>query len=277
MKPAEENLAVIATLAEKLAYQAGELLIEERQKSRFDQHYKQGIELVTSADIAVDELIRAGILAHFPHHQILSEELAPQVDASLARSSVLWVIDPIDGTINFANGHPHVAISIGVAINGVTQVAVVYSPFLKECFKAIRGQGATLNGEGIAVKPPESLGKTVVATGFPYDKSQVPHLAGRLSTVLQQVQDIRRTGCASLDLCSVAAGRYGAYYEDVKPWDMAAGLLIAEEAGAKVGHFSERIDDWPASIDGRQVMAAPASVYQALFDVLQTTLERTAV
>ena len=133
----------------------------------------------------------------------------------------------------------------------------------------MRGQGAWLNSEPIQVSQRNDLRNAIVATGFPYDKATLPILIKQLQTVLSRCQDVRRNGSAALDLCAVARGQMDAYYESVKPWDMAAGALIAEEAGAIVGHFHEQGSKWPNKINGEFLLAATPDLYQSLLELLQ--------
>lgn len=215
-----------------IAQQAGALIAHERQT--LDIRFKDNIELVTQADVAADTLITRAIQQTFPEHTIVSEELAPD---SAADGDHVWIIDPIDGTVNYAHGHPQVAISIAYYQQGKAQVGVVHNPFLQETFHAIRGQGAFLNDESIACSQTGTLRRAIIATGFPYQKDTIPQLIARLQNILTECADVRRLGSAALDICWVACGRLDAYYESVKIWDMAAAQLIAREAGATVGHF----------------------------------------
>lgn len=216
----------------RLAHEAGDLIASLRDQLQVS--FKGGTELVTQADVAADELIRKTLQERFPSHSILSEELAPDTRAS---EGPLWVIDPIDGTVNYAHFHPQVAISIAYYEHGQAQLAVVHNPFLQETFSAQTGTGAWLNGQTIRCANTSELKRALVATGFPYQKDDLPQLVRRVQTVLAQCADIRRLGSAALDICWVACGRMDAYYETVKPWDFAAAQLIAREAGATFSHF----------------------------------------
>jgi myo-inositol-1(or 4)-monophosphatase len=255
--------------AKSWAKHAGSMMMEARQKASFDREYKTGHELVTSTDIAIDEYLCENIRQTFPDHLILSEESSPDLAFAQGASVPVWVIDPIDGTINFAQGLLHVAVSIAVYYQGERWVGVVHAPFLQETYTAVRGQGAWLNSEPIQVSQRNDLRNAVVATGFPYDKATLPILIKQLQAVLSRCQDVRRNGSAALDLCAVARGQMDAYYESVKPWDMAAGALIAEEAGAIVGHFHEQGSKWPSKINGEFLLAATPDLYQSLLEVLQ--------
>ena len=254
--------------AKSWAKHAGAMLIEARQEAAFSSDYKGDHELVTSTDLAIDDYLCQQIRYTFPEHRILSEESSPDMTLARESGSPVWVIDPIDGTINYAQGLLHVAVSIAVFYQGQRWVGVVHAPFLEQTFAAAKGQGAWLNDEPIQVSARSDLRNAIVATGFPYQKELLPRLIEQLSHVLGACQDIRRNGSAALDLCAVACGQMDAYYESVKPWDMAAGALIAEEAGARIGTFDEPSTQWPQAINGDYVLAATPDLYQPLQEVL---------
>ncbi|MDK2779117.1 MAG: inositol monophosphatase [Pseudomonadota bacterium] len=249
----------------KLAIAAGEIIVSERNK--LDIQFKGGHELVTQADIAADRVIRESILAAFPQHHILSEELAP--DAATDHRH-LWVIDPIDGTVNYAHLHPQVAISIAYYHKGQARLAVVHNPFLQETFCAEQGAGAWLNQQPIHCSEQHELKRALVATGFPYQKDGVlPQLMSRLNTVLSHCADMRRLGSAALDICWVACGRLDAYYETVKPWDFAAAQLIAREAGASSGHIYPPPQDANPQLWGEDLLITAPALYEPLQALLQ--------
>lgn len=251
-----------------IAKRAGEQIREARHRQDFDQHYKKGSELVTNVDIAVDTAIGEALQSRFPEERRLTEELSPDQQI-LERLESLWVIDPIDGTVNFAHGLAHVAVSIAWNNAGRTELGVVHASFLGETFTAIRGQGAYLNGTRIRVSRTDSLARGLVATGFPYRRDSRTPLMRRLAAVLANCQDIRRNGSAALDLCDVACGRLDAYYESVKPWDFAAGLLIAREAGARTGHLYPCPAGVPHDLYGENIVTSTPDLYGSLTDLLQ--------
>ncbi|MCL7929061.1 inositol monophosphatase family protein [Halomonas llamarensis] len=249
-------------IATSIAEEAGRMIADAREAQTFGQRLKGGEELVTDADVAVDTLILERLEEHFPGEALLSEELSPeqqQLDVP-----ALWVVDPIDGTVNFANGLRHVAVSIAWLEAGVGKVGVVHAPFLQETFAAAKGQGATCNGEPIQASGATALSHTLVATGFPYQKADRAALLKRLEAVLAQCQDIRRNGSAALDLCDVACGRLGAYYESVSPWDCAAGGLIAREAGASFAHRYPVPEDIPRDLYSRHLLVTARGVFDAM-------------
>lgn len=255
--------------AKSWAKHAGSMMIEARTEATFSADYKTDHELVTSTDLAIDAYLCQQIQYTFPDHLILSEESSPDLILAQESGVPVWVIDPIDGTINYAQGLLHVAVSIAVYYQGERWVGVVHAPFLKDTYAAAKGQGAWLNDEAIQVSTRDNLRNAIVATGFPYQKEVLPQLIEHLSAVLSKCQDIRRNGSAALDLCAVACGQMDAYYESVKPWDMAAGALIAEEAGAVVGTFGDQCALWPNAINGDYLLVASPDVYQPLLEVLQ--------
>ncbi|MEQ7871258.1 inositol monophosphatase family protein [Chromohalobacter salexigens] len=253
--------------AERIARLAGERIVAARQSQAFQHRYKSGDELVTDADVDVDRLIATELDAHFRDDARLTEELSPERDV-LEDSESLWIVDPIDGTVNFAYGHPHVAVSIAWASEGKMRLGVVHAPFLGETFTALRGEGAWLNGEPIEASDARELDRSLVATGFPYRRDARAPLLRRLTGVLARCRDIRRNGSAALDLCHVACGRLDAYYESVSPWDFAAGLLIAREAGAKTGHLYPCPDRIPADLYGENILVSAPGIHGALRDIL---------
>lgn len=261
------------TIAVEIAELAGRHIHEARQQQNFKQYYKQGSELVTEVDVAVDRLIAEHLESHFPGEARLTEELSPERDA-LGQGGPLWVVDPIDGTVNFAHGLPHVAVSIAWAQDGEVQLGVVHAPFLDETFTAVRGDGAYLNGQPIRTSLATRLERSLIATGFPYQREGRAPLMRRLAAVMMHCQDMRRCGSAALDLCNVACARLDAYYESVSPWDFAAGLLIAREAGARTGHLYPCPDGIPEELYGEHIVAAAPDIYKALEALLMRADEQ---
>ncbi|MCS2609370.1 inositol monophosphatase family protein [Halomonas dongshanensis] len=259
----EQRLAKTIEIAE----QAGKMILRARQEQRFGQRLKAGEELVTDIDVAVDRFISEALETAFPGEARLSEELAPEQQE--VGSGPLWVVDPIDGTVNFAHGLRHVAVSIGWMEEGVTQVGVVHAPFLDETFTALKGQGAWRNGVAIAPSHTSVLEHALVATGFPYQREQRKHLLPRLTKVLANCRDVRRNGAAALDICDIACGRLDAYYESVSPWDFVAGWLIAKEAGARAGHLIEVPEGTPEDIFSRELLVTAPGVFEAMRTLLQ--------
>lgn len=247
-------------IATDIAKEAGRMILDARNEQSFDRRYKKNAELVTDTDVAVDQFIAEQLEHHFPNEPRLTEELSPEKE-SLERKGPLWIVDPIDGTVNFAQGLPHVAVSIAWAQDGKVHVGVVHAPFLEETFTALRGEGAKLNRTQIRASTTSSLEKSLIATGFPYRREGRAPLLRRLAAVMESCQDMRRCGSAALDLCNVACGRLDAYYESVSPWDCAAGVLIAREAGARTGHLYPGPDTMPEELYSEHILVAAPDIY----------------
>ncbi|MFY0990321.1 inositol monophosphatase family protein [Halomonas sp. C05BenzN] len=255
-------------IAVDIAREAGRMIVEARSSQAFGHRYKHGHELVTDVDVAVDTRISERLEQHFGHEARLSEELAPD-PSRLARPEPLWVVDPIDGTVNFAHGLRHVAVSIAWVHEGRTRLGVVHAPFLGETFTALDGQGAWCNEAPIRASRTDDLRRSLVGTGFPYHRDARPPLLRRLAAVLDHCQDVRRNGSAALDLCDVACGRLDAYYESVSPWDCAAGWLIAREAGARTGHLYPCPEGIPEDLHGENLLVASPGIHHELGELLR--------
>ncbi|MEO8823661.1 MAG: inositol monophosphatase family protein [Ginsengibacter sp.] len=215
------------------AVNAGAAELKKFFHGKFAIEHKEGVNnLVTEADFASDKAIKQIIKNAFPDHGIVSEESREKV----TDSDYKWIIDPIDGTVNFANGIPICCVSIGLEYNGKMLMGAVYNPNLGEFFFAEKGRGATLNDEAISVSRKTRLITSCLVTGFPYTYLEQPN--GPLevfSKLIRQGIPVRRLGSAAIDLCWVACGRFDGFYEhDLNAWDSAAGFLIVEEAGGKV-------------------------------------------
>lgn len=219
------------------AQEAGKIHMSYFRKGNYAIQAKHDNEsdIVTSADKAAENFIIDFVHSHHPSHSILSEESGEEVHDAQYQ----WVIDPLDGTTNFSAGLPQFCISIGIKHNATTVVGVVFAPYLGEMFHALRGEGAYLNGERIACGSKTSLDRCVVTTGFPIDKDRNPdNNLDNVARVLPHVRGMRRIGSAAIDISYVAAGFLDAYWElNLHEWDVCAGLLIAEEAGAEYHHF----------------------------------------
>jgi myo-inositol-1(or 4)-monophosphatase len=225
---------VLADL-EAMARQAGEIL-RTAYRQGVAVFRKGEIDLVTEADHQSEDYLLGEIGRRFPGHAIVSEE-SGQI---AGEDCCVWYIDPLDGTVNFAHGVPIFTVSIGFAANGQMHLGVIYDPLRDECFSAEAGRGAWLNGLPIHASDVEQLGQSLVVTGFPYDVRTNP--ANNLDLYARftmSAQGVRRLGSAALDLSYVAAGRFDGYWEiRLSPWDLAAGALIAREAGALVTTLS---------------------------------------
>jgi myo-inositol-1(or 4)-monophosphatase len=217
------------------------------------------VDVVTAVDRASEALIVRRLLEARPDDGVLGEEGASREGTS----GVRWVVDPIDGTVNFLYGLPAFAVSIAAEVDGRAEVGVVLNVGTGEQFTAVRGQGAWLTAPGSAAmqlhgSSPASLEQTLVATGFGYRVEQRRAQGAVVARLLPEVRDIRRWGCASLDLCAAAAGRVDAYYElDLKPWDHAAGALVAAEAGLVVTGTAGRPFAEPMAVAAAPSVAGP--------------------
>lgn len=231
--------AHLLTIALEAAAKGATVAKTQRENLDVSVSFKGDRNLVTTADIAAEKEIIATIKRHFPDHRILAEESAQTVSPEEYGTGYVWVIDPIDGTTNYAHGHYHVGISIACAFNGEVIAGVVAAPFLNEIFSATKGGGAFLNQKPIRCTDTDSVEQALITTGFPYNRSNIHNICTRIERVARICRDVRRLGAASLDICWVACGRIDAYFEEtLNPWDGAAGCLIAREAGAAIGHYN---------------------------------------
>jgi len=252
--------AELLDLAVDIAQRAGRLLVEERPDGELDMATKtSSTDIVTTMDTAAEELIADAVREARPEDGMLGEE---GVDTP-GTSGVRWVVDPIDGTVNYLYRYPAWAVSIAAEVDGEVVAGVVHAPALGETWTASRGGGARLDGRVLRVGEPRELAQSLIATGFGYAAADRAWQADIVRAVLPRVRDIRRGGSAAIDLCSVAAGRVDGYYErGCNPWDLAAGGLVAREAGAVVGGSKGA----PAGYD--LVLAAPPTLFAALHDLV---------
>lgn len=243
MKPHEMTDAL-----ERIAREAGDELRRRFGGPRIVQK-KGDIDLVTDADRAAEAIVLAGLAAAFPGAAVLAEESGAQE----GRPGLLLLVDPLDGTTNYAHGIPHFAVSLAAADDQGVVAAVVHDPMREETYRASRGGGAFCNGERLGVSE-AALDDAVLASGFPYDlRSRTDDLPGLFGRVLLGARAVRRFGSAALDLAWVAQGRFDGYWErGLKPWDFAAGLLLVQEAGGRVTDFAGA----PARLAGDEVVAA---------------------
>jgi myo-inositol-1(or 4)-monophosphatase len=224
---------------------------------------KGTIDLVTDVDMAIEREFRALVAGRFPDHEVLAEELG---GSGAVPPGPCWVFDPIDGTTNFAHGLPIFCASVALEIDGEAEVAAVYDPTRKELFTAERSGGAFLNGQPIRVSSARELVNAMLVTGFPYDvHDRVDEIVGLFGAFVGRARAVRRLGSAAIDLCYVAAGRLDAFWEsDLKPWDIAGGSLIVQEAGGRVtdmngGRFSSR---------ARSVLASNGLLHEPMLRVI---------
>ena len=247
------------SFATQIAREAGNLLVQKLGSAKVTS--KGDINLVTEADIAAENLIIERIRSHYPQHGILAEESG---EAELM-GDWKWIIDPLDGTTNYAHGYPCFCVSIALEHKGVLEVGVVYDPMRDEMFAAERGGGATLNDRQIRVSNVDELSQAMVCTGFPYNVRERPDFAREFAKFTMEAQAVRRDGSAALDLAYVACGRFDGFWEDgLNPWDIAAGALLIFEARGKVTKFN----DAPLDIYNEQVLASNGLIHEAMMRVL---------
>jgi myo-inositol-1(or 4)-monophosphatase len=252
-------LADTLALATDLARDAGALALRMRAGVSVVDAKSSPTDVVTAADRAVEELVVTELRAARPDDGLLGEEGGEVAGSSGTR----WVVDPIDGTVNYLYGIPQWAVSIGVEDAEGAVVGVVFDPAKRELWQAVRGHGASLNGEPLRCSSATDLSQSLVGTGFGYDSRRRAMQSACLPDLLPRVRDIRRLGSGALDLCAVAAGRLDAYYEQgLSAWDLSAGRLVAQEAGALVTGLRGRA----AGFD--LVLAAAPGVHQAMHDLL---------
>lgn len=261
MAPSDQSLAQWAAIAVQVAKGAGAIL-----RDAFGQvqtiHYKGAIDLVTDTDRASEAFVAEALRAQFPGHGILGEEGTNEFPDSPFR----WVIDPLDGTTNYAHGYPMFCVSLSLLHNRTPVIGVIYQPILEELFVAVRGEGATLNGVSIRVSQETQLNRSLLATGFPYGiyREAERHLALFNRFVIAS-QAVRRDGSAALDLAYVACGRFEGFWEaGLAPWDKAAGSLLIEEAGGRLTDYQGD----PFDVFGETVVASNGPLHGPILDVI---------
>jgi myo-inositol-1(or 4)-monophosphatase len=219
--------------------------------------YKGEVDLVTEIDEEAERMIREELLGTFPSHGMLAEEggeLAGEEDAR-------WIVDPLDGTTNYAHGLPIFCVSVALERAGEVVPGVVHDPMHEETFVAEQGRGATLNGEPIRVSDTDELIQALIATGFPYDRAEMPEALELFGRLAATTRGMRRLGSAALDLCYVASGRLDGYYErGIWPWDLAAGSVILQEAGGQLTNYRCGVLD----LDGREIVASNGRMHSAM-------------
>jgi myo-inositol-1(or 4)-monophosphatase len=268
VSPTQDNEMLTSALvvAEGLARRAGALLREASFQPR-NIAYKGVLDLVTDTDRACEELIVSGLREAFPDHGILGEE-GSNIIAANTNSPYVWHVDPLDGTNNFAHGIPHFCTSIGLAgPDGLPVVGVIYDPSRDECFKGIRGHGATLNDRSLHVSTTTELHESALSTGFPKDRWTNPdNNTEEYINFLLRAQSCSRLGSAALDLAYVAAGRLDGFWEmKINPWDVMAGLLFVTEAGGRVSNYRGGMEH---VYTGREIIASNALIHDRLLAVL---------
>ena len=249
----------------QIALDAGKI-VKEGYASHKEVSHKGVVDLVTEFDVKTEAFIIDQIKKAFPDYTLVGEE---SHQGSYHYDKAIY-IDPIDGTTNFVHGIPHLAISLGVWEQGKPTHAIVFNPILEELFWSVEGEGAFCNGQRLKVSTQSKLQNALIATGFPYAKVnagiEYQWVINCMTNLLPHIQDIRRLGAASIDLCYLAQGKVEAFYEiDLKPWDVAAGILIVQEAGGKISN----VDNKPFDFDDKSIVASNGKVHQELMKYLE--------
>jgi myo-inositol-1(or 4)-monophosphatase len=255
------DLNQMKAVAIAAAYQGGRFLQYRLDQNRQIQ-YKGEVDLVTEADLGSEKRIIGTIRERFPDHAILSEEAG----MIAGKSDYLWIIDPLDGTTNFAHGLTLCCISIALMKGGRPVVGIVWNPFTGELFSAVKNQGAFLNGRRLNVSKTARLKESLLVTGFAYDVEAIlAPIMERLRRCIVASQGVRRLGSAALDLCYVAAGRFEAFWEEqLNPWDTAAGYLVVQEAGGCVTDFGNR----QFEPEMKSILASNGSIHAEMIELL---------
>lgn len=254
----------LLTFAIRVAREAGDVVRQGFGKvQRLD--FKGAVNPVTETDTAAEALILSRLRAAFPDHAILGEETG---GSPWDVPGPIWLVDPLDGTNNFAHGFPHFCVSIGMMTGGKLQVGVVYDPLRDELFAAQRGVGATLNGNPIHVTSVARLADAFLATGFGYNRRvAADNNTRRLDDFLRRSQGVRRAGSAALDMAYVACGRFDGYWESsLSPWDLAAGVLLVQEAGGRCSDYTGGTSHLHS---GREVLVSNGLIHAEMLRVLR--------
>lgn len=243
--------------------EAGRVVREQWNDPR-EIAFKGRIDLVTQTDLAVERLLTERLPALLPGSSVLGEESHTSVEPG----ELTWIVDPVDGTTNYAHRIPMVAVSVALWRQGRAELGAVHVPVLGELFWAVRGQGAFLNGERIGVSREGTMQSALIATGFPYSfHEEIDEICVRLRRVMLAAQGVRRMGAAAVDLAYTACGRFDGYYETgLKPWDTAAGWLLVEEAGGRVSAL-----DGEYALGSRMIVATNGAVHDELLGLLRLT------
>lgn len=264
--------AAILALAISLARAAGAIQRERYETKLAIETKSVALDLVTEVDKQCEALIVDGIRAARPHDAILAEEGSGGDTLSCHATTPrdwTWIIDPLDGTTNFAHGYPCFAVSIGIECRGVREIGVVYEPLRDELFHALRGAGAFRNGQPIRVSSETQLDRSMLTTGFAYDihRSENDNL-DLFRRFIKRARALRRDGSAAIDLCFVACGRFDGYWEkNLNPWDVSAGLLLVEEAGGCVSDYAGNT----IQSSGAQIVASNGKIHAAMLEILQSS------
>ncbi|MBE9127411.1 MULTISPECIES: inositol monophosphatase family protein [unclassified Coleofasciculus] len=258
-QPTPEQLEIFLDIATEAVMAAGAILQTYWGKLEEVEEKGRPGDLLTAADKDAEATVLGILRRHVPNHAILAEESGQLGEH---QSEYLWAIDPLDGTTNYAHQYPIAATSVGLLISGKPQVGAIYNPFRNELFRAARGLGATLNRRPISVSQTLNLSKSLLVTGFAYDRRETSdNNYAEFCHLTHLTQGVRRSGSASLDLADVACGRLDGYWErGISPWDIAAGVILVEEAGGKVTAY----DESPLVLDSGRILATNGQIHEEL-------------
>jgi myo-inositol-1(or 4)-monophosphatase len=257
-----ESLSKMLSVAQEAASEAGQMLLSHL-RTDFQISKKGRINLVTEMDLKAEKIIIDRIRRDFPDHEILAEEGGGQTGSVPCK----WIVDPLDGTTNYAHGYRFFCVSIAVEWEGELSLGVVYDPVTEESFVARKGEGATLNSQPIRVSREAQLVDSLLCTGFSYDETEIQKNLELFNRIIFHSRALRRDGSAALDLCYVACGRFDGFWElSLNSWDIAAGRLMVEEAGGCVTAF----DGSPCTIYDPQLLASNGKIHADLVDLLKS-------
>ncbi len=251
--------------ASSVVLEAGNIIKEGWVNPKNIKH-KGRIDLVTETDLAVELFLKEELSKILPGSSFLAEETAGNAELG----DRTWIIDPIDGTTNFAHGLPMIATSVALWVDGAVALGIINLPILNELFTVVKGQGAFMNAESIHVSDCRSMEESLIATGFPYAiEDHVDFITKALNKVLLSTQGVRRPGAAALDLAYLACGRYDGYYENaLKPWDTASGWLLVEEAGGNVSDYNNK----DFNLFSSSILATNSKLHEPLGNILRSCL-----
>ncbi|MDJ1174310.1 inositol monophosphatase family protein [Roseofilum capinflatum] len=259
-----ENLQIYLEIATEAALAGGAVVMSYQGKLQDIRQKGRPGDIVTEADKASEAVILEILQRHFPDHGILAEESGKLGDR---QSRYLWAIDPLDGTTNYSHGYPNFSVSIGLLIDGVPQVGVVFDPSRQELFRAAQGLGATLNRQAIAVSATPTLADSLLVTGFAYDRRETDdNNYAEFCHLTHLTQGVRRGGSAAIDLAYVASGRLDGYWErGLSPWDITAGIVLVQEAGGTISAYNGS----PLKIDSGRILATNGSLHDPMVEALR--------
>ncbi|MCW6036689.1 inositol monophosphatase [Spirulina subsalsa FACHB-351] len=266
MNPSPRELKHLLNIASEAALSAGVILQDHWGNIQVIEEKGRAGDLVTEVDKKSEAIILAILNEQVPDHGILAEESGILGNAD---SPYLWAIDPLDGTTNYAHSYPLSSVSVGLLLNGVPILGAIYDPYSNLLYRAAKGLGATCNHRPIQVSPTPSLNQSLLVTGFAYDRRETTDQNYAEFCYLTHItQGVRRGGSASLDLAHLASGRLDGYWErGLKPWDLAAGVVLVQEAGGTVTAY----DQSPLDINSGRILATNGQIHQALSQALLNT------